>query len=577
MNPDVFDYVIVGAGAAGCIVANRLASNGKYTVCVLEAGPPDNNILLRIPAGIYKVNSDPNSKYVWQFATEAGEGIGGRSLSIPQGKTLGGSTSINGMKYNRGQQGDYDTWAQQGNRGWGYADVLPYFKRSERRIGSFDAFYRGSEGPLPVTDCDWRHPLYDAFIEAGGALGLPRHLDYNGASQSGVGYYQRLIQNGWRVSAARAFLRPLAKKRNVEIRTNVQATKILFEGKRATGISYVNGPQGETHTVRARREVVLSCGSANTPKLLQLSGVGPAEVLTNLGIQVLHDLPGVGANLQDHYMVDVIHLVKGIETTNGRSLQLLKEVCNWTIGRPSILAISPSAAYGFVNSQDLSQIPDIQLDFGEGRFIKQMADMPRKVPMMKLSFFQMRPRSTGYVHARSANPFDPPVIQPNYLSHREDQQAAIAGLKLVRRIFSTPELQQYSLCEELPGPAVTEDADLLRYAQKVGGTGYHLIGTCRMGPRDNQNTVVDDQLRVHGLQGLRIVDASIMPTMPSANTVASVFMIAEKASDMILGAHPARVEDSVILGKSESLAPVEMLAAMSSGHLEAGRGTQKTY
>jgi choline dehydrogenase len=535
MSADAFDYVIVGAGAAGCIVAHRLAADGKHTVCVLEAGPPDDSILLRIPAGLYKTTTDPKAKFVWRFMTEPCEGAAGRSLYIPQGKTLGGSTSVNGMKYNRGQQDDYDSWARQGNRGWEYANVLPYFKRSERRVGNSDPRYRGRDGLLPVTDCDWRHPLYDAFIDAGVQFGLPRDVDYNGESQRGVGYYQRLIENGWRVSTARAFLRPLANKKNIDIRTHAQAAAILFNGKCATGVQYLQGPHQLPRTVTARREVILSCGSANTPKLLQISGVGPSDLLAQLGVPLIHDLPGVGENLQDHYIVDVLNLVKGVETTNGRSIQLLREVCNWAIGRPSILAIPPAAVYAFISSKGPDKAPDLQFDFGEGRFIKKLPGVSQRLPMMKIGIFQLRPRSTGYVHARSRDPFDNPVVQPNYLAHWEDQQAVVSGVKLARRMFSMPELRRYVLQEELPGAQVADDHEILQYARNTGGTGYHFIGTCRMGPAHNPASVVDEQLRVHGLDNLRIVDASIMPSMPSGNTVASVFMVAEKASDMILG------------------------------------------
>jgi choline dehydrogenase len=420
----------------------------------------------------------------------------------------------------------------------------PIFRRTERRTGTADERYRGAEGFLPITDCDWRHPLCDAFIEAAVHLGLPRNPDYNAETQTGVGYFQRWIQNGWRVSAARAFLRPAARNKNLEIRTSAQATAILIEGKRAAGVRYTQGRGQPVREVRARREVVLSSGAANSPKLLQLSGIGPGEVLTGLGIPVVRELPGVGKNLRDHYMVRLVARVEGVETINdlSRGHRLWREIAKWAIGQPSILAISPSVAYGFANARDLSLTPDIQLNFTPGSYAKSVSGLLDTFPGMTLGFYQLRPESTGYVHARSADPFEDPLIQPNYLAHPEDQQVAIAGTRLVRRLLSAPELQRYSDSEESPGASVTEDADLLAFARENGSTAYHLMGACRMGPREDPGAVVDDQLRVYGIEGLRVVDASIMPTMPSANTCASTYMIVEKAADMILGNQPLEAQ-----------------------------------
>jgi choline dehydrogenase len=532
---DVFDYVIVGAGAAGCVLTNRLVADGTHTVCLIEAGPPDNSIFLRIPAGVYRASSSPN--YAWPFETEPSPATANRSIPIPQGKTLGGSTAINGMNYNRGCSDDFDGWAQRGNSGWSYADVLPYFKRTERRIGPRDARYRGADGPLPITDCDWRHPLCDAFIEAAHKMGLPHIPDYNGASQAGVGYYQRYIENGWRVSAARAFLQPVAKRPNLDIRTRAQATAILFDGRRAVGVRYAQGASGPTRQVTARREVVLSAGAANTPKLLQLSGVGSPSLLAQLGIPVVHELPGVGANLQDHYMVHLIVRVRGIKTISGHGLALFREALKWFVGRPSLFALSPSLVYGFVNSRDLGSAPDIQLDFALGNYCNPMSE---RFPVMKLGFYQLRPRSTGFIRARTPNPFVPPIIQPGHLEDERDQRVAIDGIRTARRMLCASELQPYYRSEELPGPPITSDADCLQFAREAGLTAYHLCGSCQMGPHHHPASVVDDQLRVHGLEGLRIADASVMPAVPSANTSAAVFMIAEKASDMVLGRRPLR-------------------------------------
>ncbi|HQT79960.1 MAG TPA: GMC family oxidoreductase N-terminal domain-containing protein, partial [Rhodopila sp.] len=336
---DIFDYVIVGAGAAGCVLANRLAADESRSVCLLEAGPPDNSLVLRVPAGVYKASTSPT--FAWQFETQPSAGTAGRAVPMPQGKTLGGSTSINGMNYNRGSQADFDGWARLGNRGWGYADVLPYFKRTERRVGACDPKYRGTSGPLPVTDTDWHHPVCDAFIMGVRNLGIPVNPDYNAASQWGVGYYQRYIEHGWRASASRAFLRPVSRLKNLSVRTDAQVTKILVEGKRAVGVSYVDGAGANARTVKARREVIVSAGAANTPKLLHISGIGPADVLGGLGIPVVHEAAGVGANLQDHYMIHLVVRVKETETINGHGLALIREGAKWLLGRPSLLAISP--------------------------------------------------------------------------------------------------------------------------------------------------------------------------------------------------------------------------------------------
>lgn len=556
-DTDEFDFVIVGAGAAGCIVANRLASDGRYTVCLLEAGPNDNNIFLRVPAGVYKVSSDP--RYAWLFETEPSEGSGGRPIPMPQGKTLGGSTAINGMNYNRGSPEDFDEWVRLGNRGWGYSDILPYFKRSERRLGPHDPHYRGVEGELAITDSKWRHPLCDAFIEGAVNLGLPRNPDYNGEKQAGVGYYQSYINRGWRQSAAAAFLRPMAKHPNLDIRTHAQVTKILVERKRVTGVQYSRSGNGSVHEVKARREVIVCAGAANTPKLLQLSGIGPSGLLKKLGVGVVHQLDGVGESLQDHYMIHLVVRVKGIETVSGHGLSLLKEAAKWLVGRPSVLSISPSLVYGFANSKDLCSRADIQLDFALGNY----SDSPReRFPVIKLGFYQLRPDSRGYVRARSADPFDVPVIQPNYLRSEGDQQVAIDGVRMMRRMLGSPELQPYYSAEVLPGTAVVTDGECLEFARREGLTAYHLCGTCRMGPDDDGRAVVDECLRVRGLESLRVVDASIMPNVPSANTSAAVFMIAEKASDMILG-RDAIADPSVAL---ESVRPVAAAHADLSPH-----------
>lgn len=538
LQQDAFDYVIVGAGAAGCVLANRLSADRSTNVCLIEAGPPDRHPLLHVPAGVYKVSSNP--KYAWQFETEPSPGTAGRPIPMPQGKTLGGSTAINGMNYNRGNAADYDAWARSGNRGWSFAEVLPYFRRSERRVGPCDPRYRGTEGPLPITDGAWHHPLCEAFIAALHGMGAPQNPDYNAASQSGAGYYQSYIEHGWRVSAARAFLRPVRRRKNLTVRTRAEAIGVLFKDRRATGVRYVEGARREPREVRARKEVILTAGAANTPKLLHLSGIGPAEVIANLGLPLVCDLPGVGANLQDHYMVHLVVRVRDIETISGAPLRLLREAGRWALGRPNLLSISPSLVYGFVNSRSFNAAPDLQLDFAIGNYANQALE---RFPVIKLGFYQLRPQSRGFVRLASANPLAAPLIQPNYLAETVDQRTVIEAIRTLRRVFAAPELRPYYAREELPGAEVIDEEDCLRFARAAGLTAYHLCGTCRMGPATEPGTVVDERLCVHGIDGLRVADASIMPAVPSANTSAAVFMIAEKAADMIRGAPaPAATE-----------------------------------
>src|SRR6202051_3698502 len=507
---DRFDYVIVGAGSAGSVLTNRLSEDPGTSVCVLEAGPRDWHPYIHLPAGFIKTFHMKSIN--WAYQQEPGPWTGGRSIYAPRGKTLGGSSSINGHIYNRGQRQDFDTWAQLGNRGWGYPDVLPYFKRLERRVGEGEDAYRGRDGNLTVTTMDWRDPLCEAFMAGAMSLGIPRNPDYNGAIQEGVSYAQRTIQNGLRVSAATAFLRPAMKRPNVHVRTHAHATNIIFEGKRAVGVRYVRGGKGGTPVeVRANKEVILSGGTYNSLQLLQLSGVGSPELLQSLGIEVRHALPGVGEGLQDHYAPRSVARVKNIKTINElrRGLSLWVEALKWATTRGGLLSLSPTMVYCFWHS---GQAP--------GR---------RDAP------WQQPPESRGYVRARSADPFAPPIIQTNYLVEELDRRTVVAGMKLARRLLHTQTLAPYFAFEDFPGPGVQTDDEFLAAATERGTTTFHPGCTCRMGPADSTWAVVDDQLRVHGLQGLRVVDASIMPRMISANLNASTMMIADKASDLIRG------------------------------------------
>ncbi len=531
---DTFDYIIVGAGSAGSILANRLSADNA-TVCVLEAGPPDRNPWIHIPAGFTRTLANP--KVNWLFESEPSAGTAGRPVYVPRGKTLGGSSSINGHIYNRGQRMDYDSWAQEGNRGWGYADILPYFKRSERRIGSNDTDFHGRDGELPVTDIDGPEPICEAFIDGAVGAGIPRNDDYNGATQAGVGYFQRAIENGRRVSAYRAFLHPVKHRLNLEIRTNAHTQRILFRGRRAVGINYKQGDR--TIEVAANREVILASGSVGSPHLLQVSGVGPGTLLRNIGVEVLHDLPGVGANLSDHYLARMTARVKNARTINecARGLSLVKEVANYALRRKGLLAMSPSQVFVFWKSHPAMDQPDMQLIFTPATYKAGMIAKLEQEPGMTAATFALRPLSRGYIHARSADIAVKPVIQPNYLAHETDQRVTVAGLRLDRQLLTAPELAQYYDHEVMPGAELQSDEELLDFARSYGTTVFHLVGTCRMGAAEREN-VVSDELRVHGIEGLRVVDASVMPTMPSANTNAATMMIAEKGADLILGKAP---------------------------------------
>jgi choline dehydrogenase len=533
---DSFDYVIVGAGAAGSLLANRLTEDASTTVCVLEAGPPDRNMFIHIPAGFIKTLFDPAC--TWQFKTEPTENTGGRPISTTQGRTLGGSSSINGMVYNRGQPDDFNNWAQRGNRGWSYDDVLPYFRRTERRIGFGDDAVRGRDSGIPVTDIDWIHPISEAFIAGVVGMGIPRNPDYNSGDQAGVGYFQRAILNGKRVSAARAFLKPARARPNLEVRTDARANAILFEGKRAVGIRYLTDRAAPPREVRAKREVILCSGTVNTARLLQISGVGPAALLRDLGVPVVHEAPGVGENFRDHYAVRMVVRAKpGLATLNelSRGPRLGAQIARWAMGKPSILAQAPSQVHVFWKSFEGLDAPDLQCVFTPGSYAAGKTYVLDDYPGMTAGAWPHRPQSSGHVRARSTDVFVDPVIQPNYLSDPMDRRVTLGGLRLVRRMLSTPELAPYADRETLPGPDVTTDDELLDFARRNGSTCYHLIGTARMGPATDPSAVVSDTLLVHGMAGLRIVDASIMPSMPSANTYATTLMIAERASDLIRG------------------------------------------
>ena len=534
-----YDYVIVGAGTAGCGLANRLTACGKYTVCLLEAGPSDWNPMIHIPAGFMKTIANPSVN--WLYQSEPCPGTNGRTIPMPRGKVIGGSSSINGLIFSRGQKMDFDVWAQKGNRGWSYEDVLPYFCRYESHENSEDNNLRGQSGEMTITDLKWRDPLCEAFIRGAESIGIPRNPDYNGAYQEGTSYVQRTSTGKLRMSAARAFLKPARKRRNLRVITNAHATKILLDGKRATGVAYKRGGfSGRSDEVHASREVIISGGTINSPQLLQLSGIGPTNLLNNLGVEVLHNLPGVGENLRDHYGARLTARAKNVDTINelAHGPKLVGEIIKYFLGRRSILELGPTLVYCFWHSDEMIRNADLQISFTPASYDEGKQAKLDREPGFSLAAWQQRPQSLGYVRARNKNPFEKPQIQPNYLSHEEDRRVLLAGIKISRRLMNTEALAPYFDYEGYPGAHVQKDDELLDVARQRSTTLYHLMGTCRMATKTDPTAVVDDQLCIHGLQNIRVIDASIMPSMPSANLNAAVMMIAEKGADMILGKPP---------------------------------------
>ncbi len=529
---DEFDYIIVGAGSAGCVLAARLAAKTKATVCVLEAGPRDLHPYIHIPVGWMKLMN--NSALNWMYNTEPSAWTGGRNIPVPRGKVLGGSSSINGNIFNRGAPSDFDHWAQRGNSGWSYADLLPLFKRMENWVGPNPDDLRGTDGHLGITPSPWSNPLCDAFLDGAASLGIPRNADYNGNGQFGAAYSQRTIARGRRQSASVAFLRPALKNRNLSLRTNVQATRVMVENNRAVGVEVQR--HGLRQIIRARAEVILCGGVINSPQLLQISGIGDPTHLADIGVPVVHQATGVGANLRDHFTPRFTARVKGIATFNekARGIAFAGEVGKWLMGRPSILSLPSTACYAFAKSNPVLDESDLQITFMPASYKEGVQSQLDDRPGMTVAAWQQRPESKGYVRARSADPFEKPMIQPNYLEAETDRRVLLAGLKLARSLMRTEPMQRYFDGEIYPGDHVQSDEELLNTARERGTTTFHMMGTCRMGPRSDQTAVVDPSLRVHGLDGLRVADASIMPTMPAANTNAASLVIGEKAADLIL-------------------------------------------
>jgi len=524
-----FDYIVVGAGSAGCVLANRLTASGKHRVLLIEAGGEDRNLWIHVPIGYAKLFADPKNN--WLYNSEPEPELGGRSIIQPRGKVMGGSSSINGLLYIRGQAEDFDHWRQLGNAGWSFTDVLPYFRRAEDQERGADELH-GVGGPLSVRDVSEPHPLCEAFIAACGEAGIPRTDDFNGASQEGAGYFQLTTRKGRRWSTARGYLAPARRRGNLAVVSNALTTRVLFDGRRAVGVEYKK--DGVTHTARAGGEVILSSGAFNSPQLLQLSGVGPADLLRQHGIKVIAEMKGVGADLQDHYQARVNYRSRTRNTINDMMGSLTGRMAaglRYALLRKGFLTIGAGYAGAFAKTDPMMATPDVQF-----HFILFSADSVGQQlhswPGFLASVCQLRPESRGFVRIKSADPAQAPAIQPRYLTAQADRDCMVAGMKLLRRVMSQPAIMRY-IDEELAfGQKIRSDDDYLAYVRQKGTTVFHPTSTCRMG--SDVTAVVDERLRVHGFQGLRVADASIMPTVVSGNTNAACVMIGEKASDMIL-------------------------------------------
>lgn len=533
---ETFDFVVVGAGSAGCVLAERLSASGRYSVAVIEAGGTDRRFWVQTPLGYGKTFYDRSLN--WAYQTEPDAGFAGRSDYWPRGKLLGGSSSINAMVWVRGAAEDFDEWAAAGNPGWSYADCLPYFKAIEDSEAGENS-WRGRGGAVRVSDVSDRlHPLAWRFLDAAREAGFAANPDFNGARQEGVGLYQINVKNGWRASAAKAFLRPAARRANLRILTEALVTRVLFEERRATGVEIRLA--GRSVVVAARREVILSAGAVNSPQLLQISGVGPAAHLAAIGVAPVCDSPAVGFHLQDHV---------GINYTFRSRVATLNELLRpWTgklfagldflLRSRGPLSLSLNQAGGFVRARPGADRPDIQLYFQAiSTFAAKTGTRPLLTPDpfpgFSLGLSNCRPTSRGSVLARSADPLAPPRIAPNALATPEDVETILAGVKLLRRLASQPALCDVIEAELAPGPQVRTDEELIDDFRMRGGTVYHPVGTCRMAP-NLENGVVDARLRVHGLEGLRVVDASVFPSVVSGNTNAPVMMAAAKAADAII-------------------------------------------
>lgn len=525
------DYIVIGAGSAGCVLANRLSANNRYSVCLLEAGPADTNLWIHIPIGYGKTMF--NKKLNWCFYTDPDPNMLNRRIYWPRGKTLGGSSAINGLIYIRGQKADYDEWQAQGNPGWDWESCLPYFRKLEHNdLGPGPT--RGTEGPLWASSIKAPNELVDAFINTAHSQGVKITNDFNTGDQEGVGYYQLTTRQGKRCSSAVAYLNSARKRNNLRIITNAEVTRIIMEGKRAAGVNYRKA--GKQETLHARKEVILCAGALQSPQLLQLSGIGPSWLLQKFGVPVVHELPGVGENLQDHLQLRLIYEVTRPITTNDQLRSLIGRTrigVQWLLFRNGPLAIGINQGGLFCRVLPESVTPDIQFHFATLSADLAGGDV-HDFPGCTFSVCQLRPESRGYVRIKSPDPFEPPSMQPHYLSTDKDCRTAIAAIRKARSIAATEPMASLMKREFRPGSDAQSDDEILHFCKEYGATIFHPSGTAKMGPHTDPLAVVDAKLRVHGIEGLRVVDGSIMPTLVSGNTNVPIIMIAERASDFIL-------------------------------------------
>jgi choline dehydrogenase-like flavoprotein len=524
----MFDYVIVGGGTAACVLANRLTASGKWRVLMLEAGGRPSNPWIRIPAGFTKLLVNP--VYNWRFETKPEDNVLGRTIAIPRGRGLGGSSLINGMIYVHGQPTDYDQWAALGATGWSAQTVLPYFTKLENYAFAHDQ--RGNNGPMHIDQVRERFPIANALLEAAREAGYPENPDYNGAKQDGFGYYQVAQKDGQRWSVFDGYLKPALSRSNLTVETDAMVVKLEFDGKRCVGVTYRQ--QGELKTIRAGKSVLLAAGAVQTPQLLEVSGIGDPQRLQRLGVGVVHASEQVGENYMDHYATRMNWRVKGAKTLNEttRGLALVRSVLQYAFTRRGILTLGTGLVNGFVRSGPEVATPDVQYFFMHASYANAAVRALDTKPGMTMGVSGLRPTSRGSIHAESADMNQAPAIRPNFLATQADQQCLINGMKIVRDIMTKPAISRYVDHEMSPGEAVDTDEQWLHFARENGQTIYHPIGTCRMG--SDAQAVVDPRLRVNGVQGLRVVDASVFPSMVSGNTQGAVMAVAERASDLII-------------------------------------------